>query len=313
LIPRAAWVAGGAAGLALVAGLAWLAWPRARVLPPVPHAASPSVPPAASPRPPAAPAVPMLTPPVLTPIVRADAAAIAVAAAGAEPGIFQLAGHPRVFILDFPGLTEQAAAMNRVAALLEKAGAPRDRVLSMPELEQLIAASNTTAEEFYVGHNYLLSDIRRFIALAFESGQVLTPAEQRLAGMVEAIAAAAPGPEPVAVLTIPNLGPRMDAATRAAVLGHELGHGVYFTNPGYARHVHRLWHGSFTEAERAAFRRFLGSVGYDAQNEELMINEMQAYLLFTRDARFFAPAMVDMADARAEELRAMMRQGLQEP
>ena len=304
MIPRAAWLAGGAAGLVLVAGLAWLAWPRPRVLPPVPHAASPSVAPPASSRPPAAPAalvVPMLTPPVLTPVVRADASAIAVAAAGPEPGIFQLTGHPRVFILDFPGLAEQAAAMNRVAALLEKAGAPRDRVLSMPELEQLIAASNTTAEEFYVGHNYLLADIRRFMALASEGGQALTPAEQRLAGMIEAIAAAAPGPEPVAVLTIPNLGPRMDAPTRSAVLGHELGHGVYFTNPRYAQHVHRLWHGSFTEAERAAFRRFLGSVGYDAQNEELMINEMQAYLLFTRDARFFAPAMVDMADARAEE------------
>lgn len=298
MIPRRLWWAGGAAGLALLAALGWLGWPR-------PHPDAPVPPPE--------PPVPVAAPTLLTPVITADAPAIATHAASAAPTLFQLAGSPRVFIVDFPGLPEQGAAMNRIAALVEKAGAPRDRVLSVAELEQLIVAGNTTAEEFYIGHNYLLSDIRHFLALASAGGEALTPAEQRLALMVDSIAAAAPGDAPVAVLTIPGLGPRMDAATRAAILGHELGHGIYFTHAGYARHARGLWHASFTEAERAAFRRFLGSVGYDAQNEELMINEMQAYLLFTRDPRFFSAAQAGMTEARAEELRAMMRQGLQQP
>ena len=36
-------------------------------------------------------------------------------------------------------------------------------------------------------------------------------------------------------------------------------------------------------------RAFLGREDYDVRDEELMYNEMQAYLMFTRDPVFFTP------------------------
>ena len=44
-----------------------------------------------------------------------------------------------------------------------------------------------------------------------------------------------------------------------------------------------------TDAQRAGFRRFLGSEGYDTANEDLMLNEAQAYLVHTPDPRYFLP------------------------
>ena len=36
-------------------------------------------------------------------------------------------------------------------------------------------------------------------------------------------------------------------------------------------------------------RAFLAREDYDVREEELMLNEMQAYLMFTRDPAFFTP------------------------
>ena len=49
---------------------------------------------------------------------------------------------------------------------------------------------------------------------------------------------------------------------------------------------------------------------YDARDEELMFNEMQAYLMFTRDPMFFTPDMVDMTQARLAELQARFLTGM---
>ena len=64
----------------------------------------------------------------------------------------------------------------------------------------------------------------------------------------------------------------------------------------------RFWQADLTEAERASVRHFLGSQEYDTTDEELMLNEMQAYLMFTRDPRFFKASDIGMTEERRAEL-----------
>jgi hypothetical protein len=227
-----------------------------------------------------------------------------------EPTLFRLAGNPRVFVIDFPDLELQGAAMNRLAALIEKSGAPRDRVLDDAALAATIASSGETPATYYYGHNYRGRDIERFFALAAREGIALTPAETWLREQVAQIRASVPAGEEFAVLSVPGTDARIDATMRRAILHHELGHGHFFTNAAFAAHVARVWREVFTEAERARFRAFLEREGYDPALEEVMMNEAMAYLIFTPDARFFTPAHAGLDEERAAVLRAALREGV---
>jgi hypothetical protein len=101
-------------------------------------------------------------------------------------------------------------------------------------------------------------------------------------------------------------------AAREAILRHEIAHGFYFVDPLFAGYVRRTWSERFPPAVREAFRRFLADEGYDTRNEDLVINESMAYLLFTPDPRFFAPAMVGLEAEAVEGLRALLRPGVPE-
>lgn len=225
-----------------------------------------------------------------------------------ETTVFRLAENPRVFVFDFPDLEQQGAAFNRIAALVEKAGLPRDRVLDDAALAAAIARSGDTPATYYYGHNYRGRDVERFFALADRDRIALNPAERRLRTEVERIRRLMPAGEDFAIITVPGIEPRIDAAMRRAILHHEIGHGHFFTLPSFAAHVAEVWRSVFTEAERASFRAFLQREGYDPSIEEVMMNEAMAYLIFTPDARFFSPAHAGLTDARAEELRAALRQ-----
>jgi hypothetical protein len=60
-------------------------------------------------------------------------------------------------------------------------------------------------------------------------------------------------------------------------------------------------------------RKFLGSEDYDTADEDLMANEMQAYLMFTDDPHFFLPSNIGMSEARRAALRAAFRRDLPLP
>lgn len=223
--------------------------------------------------------------------------------------MFRLRENPLVFILDFPSLDEQGAAMNRLAALVEKAGQPRDRLLDDAALARAISESGDTAATYYYGHNYRSADVERFFALAWRDRIGLTAGEEWLRlQFATARELLGEGVE-FALLTVPAVERRVDAAMRAAILHHEIGHGHFFTRPSFAAHVHRVWREVLTEAERAAFRRFLSTEGYDAQLEEVMVNETMAFTSFTPDRRFFNAGMVGMDEARLQVIREAFRAG----
>lgn len=280
-----------AAGLGVVilalGGAAFWWWPSAEV-PSVP------VPPPADP--PRAAAPPLL-----------DQAGI-LAHVAREPTALRWSANPRVWVLDFPTLASQGAAFNRTAALIEKAATPRDHVLDDAALAAAIAADRRTAEDWYFGHNYRLSDLERMVALADRAGLRLNPTEAWLREQMALARRLEPGVE-VAVLGIPAIGMRVDAQMRASILRHELAHGQFFTMPVFAAQVMAVWQTGFTEAERRAMRDFLARDGYDTAQEELMANEAMAYLLHTPDRRFFDPARdLGWSDAQADRLRALLRE-----
>ena len=261
--------------------------------------------------PPPSPAPP---PPVIaaTPTVPLLAEAELLALALDRPSLLRLRENPRVFVLLFPSLAQQGAALNRAAALVEKAGLPRDRLLDGVELAAAIARNGDTAETWYLGHDYRSADLARFFALAERDRVPLTEPELWLREQFVTASALA-GPGPFAIVSVANPGGLVDAPMRDAVLRHEIGHGHYFTLPDFAEHVRSVWQTGFTEAERAAYRAFLSRAGYDTTNEELMANEAMAYTLFTPDPRLFSPTMVGLPPAAVERLRERLRAGLPLP
>ena len=240
--------------------------------------------------------------PSLPPIAEATEAELQVE----SPTTLELrrfAPNPAIVVLDFPTLAEQGRMLNRVAAWAEKAGVPHDRVLTDAELAAAIKASGTTPETYYYGHDYRSADIARFFQLADAEAIKLDPDEEALRRIM-----ARANSEPFgvgALITLPraDAANQVDAVSRAVILHHELSHGEYFSNATYNRYVHTIWDTVLTEAERALFRSYLSEDGYDPALEDLMINEMQAYMMYTPDARFFDVAKLGIAPGRLAEIR----------
>ena len=65
-----------------------------------------------------------------------------------------------------------------------------------------------------------------------------------------------------------------------------------------------------TDRERAAFTHFLAQEQYDASNADLIVNETQAYLMHTRNNRFFRADVVDMTSERLHQLRESFYAGM---
>ena len=225
--------------------------------------------------------------------------------------IFRFADDSRVLVLDFASLYEQGMTLNRVAALIEKAGAPRNRVLTNDELMAAIRADGSTVSNYYYGHDYSAVSLRRFFALADSEKIALAPDEDRLRRLLDQVGWFAPAAQG-GLISIPAVGsdPNVTLSARYAILHHELSHGFFFSEPDYAGFVHDFWKLALTRDEREGVRKFLGSEGYDTTYEELMYNEMQAYLMFTRDPEFFAPARVGMTTQRLADLQTQFLRGM---
>jgi hypothetical protein len=282
------------AGIGIGVGL-WLPHPAPHVAPvPVPQPVPAPAPPVVVPQP-VAPAYPIRT---------ADEAEILVD----QPErltIFRFTPNPRVLVLDFPSLRQQGLMLNRIAALVEKAGQPRDRLLTDTELDAAIRSAGETIESYYYGHDYRAADLARFFALANRDHVLLTLEEEQLRGLLRQegwLSAEAVG----ALISVPRAGTEkfLDAAARSTILHHELSHGEYFTNPAYAAFTRHFWEAVMSEDDRSRFRAFLGRQGYDTGQEDLMMNEMQAYLMHTPDRHFFNARAVGMSEDRLTRLAA---------
>ncbi len=295
-------------GLAMVAALAWLLWPR-----PVPHPVPPSRTAAVVRPPPSAPAPVQPSAPTEWQIQTATEQQIRD---HVTPGmtVFRFAADPRIVVLDFASLQEQGLMLDRMAAFEEKAPTPRDRVLTDAALDQAIEVGGDTIATYYYGHDYSAAELVRFFELADAEHVALYPEEETLRRLLIQLGWFLPDAQG-GLISVPKVGAnaRVTYAARGAILRHELSHGEYFSDPIYAAYVHHFWEHALTPAERDAVRQFLASEEYDPSIDDLMQNEMQAYLMFTRDPEFFAPADIHMAPARLAELQAEFQENLPVP
>jgi hypothetical protein len=95
----------------------------------------------------------------------------------------------------------------------------------------------------------------------------------------------------------------IDERRRESVLRHEISHGRFYTRPAYREHCRRFWRETLTEPQREGFRRYLATLGYDRHDDELMLNEAQAFLLHTPDTRAFNAQGVGIPEDVLAELR----------
>jgi hypothetical protein len=222
--------------------------------------------------------------------------------------VSRLAQDPNIVVIDFPDLRAQGLMLDRVAALVEKAHLPRDRVLGDVELNEAIYACGETIESYYYGHDYKAADLARFFTLAAAEGIPLNPEERWLNRLLTQLGWLAPGADG-ALITLPGAVAPVSQEMRAVILHHEISHGAFYTMSDYAAYAAAFW-SSLTDDQRAAFRSFLGAGGYDTGNETLMLNETQAYLVFTRDPQFFSGAAMGMSQPQIDALRARYLAGM---
>jgi hypothetical protein len=261
--------------------------------------------------------------PPLPAVVAGDYSAVLNAMPG-NLSVFDYEGRNSILIIDFPSLLDQGRMFNRVVALIERMGAPRERVLSNADLAAFIKSVGKTEATLAYGNDFMIAELVVFFNLAEIGNIQLTAQELALRqflldrrlmiyrnGFFQAVS-----PKSV-ILSIPQISgggpgsPPVNVLARRTILSHEISHGEYYTNPQYTSYCRQFWKESMTDPQRAAFRKFLSSSSYNPDNEEMMINEGQAYLMYTPDPRAFSAKLVGLSDKEISALRRKFRSGFQ--
>lgn len=237
--------------------------------------------------------------------------------------VWRYTGNPNVFVFDFPGLTLQGLSFNRVMQFSEQqVSEPYPRPLTTEELAKYIKAARRTQADFAFGHDILVSEFVQFFNMADRDKVVLNAEELRIRdflveqGMMRSWRGFYQALKPnVVILSIPQPQerkadePRITLAARYTILLHEMAHGEYYSNPYYNAYCHRFWNESLTDNQREAFKKFLANYGYSTYGDELLINETQAYLMFTPDPASFSARKLGVSEAELEAMRDAFRKG----
>ena len=155
-------------------------------------------------------------------------------------------------------------------------------------------------------------------ALAVQQGLTLSPEEQRLRQFFESRGWWGAQAQDKVLISFTDLqaddpgtpqDEGVDAVRRESVLRHELSHARYFTDARYRALCGEMWRQWLSAAERQRIRQVLADQGYDAQNEDLLINEAQALLFHTADTRAFGAASFGLTERRLADLRKRFAAG----
>jgi hypothetical protein len=148
----------------------------------------------------------------------------------------------------------------------------------------------------YSGHNCRATDAACFFNAALDASIALSPAEEALRSLLLAHRLLTPLPERrvfgavgLSLLALPRGLPRAEATD---TLLHEAMHGLFYSDAPFAAACQRFWSAELSEAQRAVWRRFLGSLGYDATHEELCINEFQARAMHIQSHKHHASRLL---------------------
>ena len=237
--------------------------------------------------------------------------------------IWQMAENPNVYVFDFPGLSYQGRSFNRITQFTEQQTTePYPKVLSNAELGRFIEAARRTQADFAFGHDVLVSELVQFFNYATRDKVELNQEEIFIRdflieqGLIRFWRGFYQAMRPdVVLLSIPQPQPRqasepvVTVGARHAILLHELAHGEYYTNSHYQKFCQRFWYETLTEGQREAFKRFLSNFNYAVTNDELLINEMQAYLMFTPDPKSFSASKLGVSEGELQQMRSTFKRG----
>lgn len=232
--------------------------------------------------------------------------------------LWRLANNPNIVLFDFPSLTTQGRSFNRITQLIEQFNEPYKRVLSNAEFAKYLEAVRRSQADFAFGHDFLLNELVLFFSLADRDKIELYPEEiavrdflleQGAIKLWRGIYQVDRSRANLVVLSVPQVQERRDNEppitpfARRAIVLHELAHGEFYTNKYYADYCRKFWNTVLTEDQRAAFKRFLSNYNYTLNADELLVNEMQAYLMFTPDTASFSARKLGVAQADLEAMR----------
>jgi len=237
--------------------------------------------------------------------------------------LWQYTDNPNIIVFDYPNLTQQGRSFNRVMQLTEQqTSEPYPRVLNNEDLAKHIQAARRTMADFAFGHDILVHEFVQFYNLADRDKIELNPEEiairdfllsQKLIRTWRGIhQALKPN---VVILSIPQTQekretePRITTGARYTILLHEMSHGEYYTNSYYATYCRNFWNNSLNDGQREAFKNFLSKYSYSTSGEDLLINEMQAYLMFTPDTTSFSAKKLGVSFEELEAMRDAFRKG----
>jgi hypothetical protein len=237
--------------------------------------------------------------------------------------VWQMADNPSVYVFDFPGLGYQGRSFNRITQFTEQQTTePYPKVLGNQELARYIEAARRTNADFAFGHDVLISELVQFYNFALRDKVELNPEEIAAReflieqGLIRLWRGFYQAMRPdVVVLAVPQTQdrkagePMVSPGARYAILLHELAHGEYYSNTHYMKFCQRFWYETLTENQRESFKRFLANFNYAVNNEELLINEMQAYLMFTPDPKSFSARKLGVSEAELQSMREAFRRG----
>lgn len=237
--------------------------------------------------------------------------------------VWRYAGNPSIYVFDFPGLGYQGRSFNRITQFTEQQTTePYPRVLTEQEMATRLAAAKRSESDFAFGHDVMVHELVQFFNFAQRDKIPLNQEETAIRdflvaqGMMRDWRGFWQAVEPNnVILSIPQTQdkgagePLINATARYAILLHEMSHGEYYTNPYYTQYCQRFWQESLTDAQREAFKTFLGKYNYGAGSDALLVNETQAYLMFTPDPASFSARKLGVPNAELEAMRDAFRKG----
>ena len=191
--------------------------------------------------------------------------------------------NPRVLLLRFPSAAAQRDAMGRPSIFLEDAELHGTVVERIPSGQRGGVAN-------YSGHNMRASDLARFLNVLRATrpgGAAETAAEAAMVRALKNVGAlvtnkdgsfAAARDDPV-LAAVAGSSDRNEV--RDALL-HEAMHMVFYVDARYERACRDYWDAAVSDSDKDAWREFLTELRYNADDETLAVNELQAYMTTER-------------------------------
>ena len=190
---------------------------------------------------------------------------------------------PRVHLLRFASAAAQRDAMGRPSIFLEDL----DLHGTIPER---VPTGQRGGVANYSGHNMRARDLARFInRLRAErpGGAAETPAESSLVAALSSCGALRSDKSGRVVaarddLVVAAVAGSSDKNEVRDALLHEAMHMVFYVDEAFAERCWSFWRERATERDKTAWIAFLRDLRYNVEDEELVVNELQAYMCTER-------------------------------